>query len=443
MKKNLNFIKAFVFGALVVGFSACDTDTPEPPKPPVQTGPNLVTGNITSNTTWTANKQYVLDGFVYVKDGATLTIEPGTIIKGDKQKKGSLIVERGAKIMAVGTKGKPIVFTSNLPKGQRAAGDWGGIIILGKAPQNKPGEPVIEGEGTAKYGGDQPADNSGKLKYVRIEFAGVALATDNEINGLTMGGVGSGTEIDYVQVSYGGDDAFEWFGGTVNAKHLISFRGVDDDFDTDQGYSGNVQYGLIIRDPKVADQAGDSNAFESDNDGTGTDATPQTSGKFANITATIAAGTLDSKFNSAMRLRRNTRLSIYNSVFAAPYKVGVLLQNKSVANYKNGTLVLQGIAIQGATKMFDGVDETIFNAAANKNKVYADVAGLMLDAKFNSITERPVLLPKAGSPLLTGGVTLPAGFEPNTYIGAFGTTDWTAGWANFDPQNTDYEVTTK
>ncbi len=440
MKKNMNYLKAFVFSALVVGFAACDNDTPVAPTPPTPTGPSMISGNITTNTTWTADKKYVLDGFVYVKDGITLTIEPGTIIRGDKQKKGSLIVERGAKIMAVGTKEKPIVFTSNQPAGQRAAGDWGGVIIMGKAPQNKPGDPVIEGEGTAKYGGDQPADNSGKLKYVRIEFAGVALATDNEINGLTMGGVGSGTEIDYVQVSYGGDDSFEWFGGTVNAKHLISYRGLDDDFDTDNGYSGNVQYGLIIRDPKVADQAGDSNAFESDNDGTGTDATPQTSAKFANITATIAPGTLDSKYNAAMRLRRNTRLSIYNSVFAAPYKVGVLLQNKSVDNHKNGTLVLQGIAIQGATKMFDGADETVFNTAANKNRVYTDVADLMLDTNFNSLTTRPVLLPKAGSPLLTGGVTLPAGFEPAPYIGAFKDTDWTAGWANFDPQNTDYDT---
>ncbi|WP_373513799.1 T9SS C-terminal target domain-containing protein [Persicitalea sp.] len=439
MKKTTNFIKAFLFGALVVGFTACDKDDPTPPTPPTPTGPSMISGNITTNTTWTADKKYVLDGFVYVKDGVTLTIEPGTIIRGDKQKKGSLIVERGGKIMAVGTKEKPIVFTSNLPAGQRAAGDWGGVIIMGKAPQNKPGDPVIEGEGTAKYGGDQPNDNSGKLKYVRIEFAGVALATDNEINGLTMGGVGSGTEIDYVQVSYGGDDSFEWFGGTVNAKHLISYRGLDDDFDTDNGFSGNVQYGLIIRDPKVADQAGDSNAFESDNDGTGTTATPQTSAKFANITATIAPGTLDSKYRSALRLRRNTALSVYNSLFVAPYVKGLEVENPpTIENYKTGKLVVQGLVLQGAVTPLVGVDETIFNTAANKNKVYTNVADLMLDANFNSLTTRPVLLPKAGSPLLTGGVTLPAGFEPAPYIGAFKDTDWTAGWANFDPQNTDY-----
>ena len=441
MKKVTNFVKVFIFGALVVGFTACNKDdgggtvTPNPQP----TGPETVKGSITTSTTWKVGTQYILSGFVYVEDGATLTIEPGTIIKGEKSSKGSLIVKRGGKIIANGTVDKPIVFTSNQAKGSRAAGDWGGLVLLGKAPVNKT-PAVIEGENLTEFGGTDAADNSGSLKYVRIEFAGIAFETDKEINGLTFGGVGSGTTIDYVQVSHSGDDSFEWFGGTVNAKHLIAYRGLDDDFDTDNGYSGTVQYGLIIRDPAVADQAGDSNAFESDNDATGTEAMPKTAAKFANVTATIAAGTLDPKFNAALRLRRSSELKIYNSVFSAPYKLGVLLENGSIDNYISGKLVLQGIALQGATTNFKGVDETIFNAAANKNKVYTAVADLMLDANFNSITARPVGIPKAGSPLLTGGVTLPAGFEPAPYIGAFNTTDWTAQWANFDPQNTDYDT---
>ncbi len=442
MKKVTNYFKAFIFGALVVGFTACDKDddgggtvTPPPPA-----GPETVKGSITTNTTWTAGKQYILSGFVYVEDGATLTIEPGTIIKGEKATKGSLFIKRGAKVIANGTADKPIVFTSNQAKGQRAAGDWGGLVILGKAPVNKT-PAVVEGENLTEFGGTNPADNSGSLKYVRIEFAGIAFETDKEINGLTFGGVGSGTTIDYVQVSYSGDDSFEWFGGTVNAKHLIAYRGLDDDFDTDNGFSGNVQYGLIIRDPAVADQAGDSNAFESDNDGTGSTATPKTAAKFANITATVAPGTLDAKFRSALRLRRNTELSIYNSVFTAAYPKGLEVENDpTIANYKSGKLVVQGIALQGAKTPLVGVDETIFNTAANKNKVYTSVADLMLDTNFNSITARPVGIPKTGSPLLTGGVTLPAGFEPAPYIGAFNTTDWTATWANFDPQNTDYDT---
>ncbi|MPR34374.1 T9SS C-terminal target domain-containing protein [Salmonirosea aquatica] len=439
MKKVTNLIKVFIFGALVAGFTACNDKGTDPDPDPTPTGPSTISGSITTNTTWTAGNQYILSGFVYVEDGATLTIEPGTIIKGEKSSKGSLIVKRGGKIIANGTVDKPIVFTSNQAKGQRAAGDWGGLVLLGKAPVNK-ADARIEGENISEFGGTDPADNSGSLKYVRIEFAGIAFETDKEINGLTFGGVGSGTTVDYVQVSYSGDDSYEWFGGTVNAKHLIAYRGLDDDFDTDNGYSGMVQYGLIIRDPAVADQAGDSNAFESDNDATGTEAMPKTAAKFANVTATIAPGTLDSKYNTALRLRRSSELKVYNSVFSAPYKIGVLLQNASVDNYKSGKLVLQGIALQGATKMFDGVDETLFNTAANKNKVYTSVADLMLDSNFNSISVRPVGIPKAGSPLLTGGVTLPSGFEAAPYIGAFNTTDWTATWANFDPQNTDYDT---
>ena len=440
MKKVTNYFKAFIFGALIVGFAACKEDTPKPPvNPPPPAGPETIKGSITTSTTWKAGTQYILSGFVYVEDGATLTIEPGTIIKGEKTTKGSLFIKRGGKIIANGTAEKPIVFTSSQAKGSRAAGDWGGLVILGKAPVNKT-PAVVEGEGLTQFGGTEAADNSGSLKYVRIEFAGIAFETDKEINGLTLGGVGSGTTIDYVQVSYSGDDSFEWFGGTVNAKHLIAYRGLDDDFDTDNGFSGNVQYGLIIRDPAVADQAGDSNAFESDNDSGGSEALPKTAARFANVTATIAPGTLDSKYNAALRLRRSSELKIYNSVFSAPYKLGVLLENGSIDNYISGKLVLQGIALQGATTNFKGVDETIFNAAANKNKVYTAVADLMLDANFNSITARPVGIPKAGSPLLTGGVTLPAGFEPAPYIGAFNTTDWTAQWANFDPQNTDYDT---
>lgn len=437
MKQITNWYKILLFGALLVGFTACNTDDDNDLLPPPTGGTETITGSISSNTTWKTGNKYVLSGFVYVDKGATLTIEPGTIIKGDKITKGSLIVQPGAKIIAVGTPEKPIVFTSNQARGQRAAGDWGGLVILGKAPVNKT-PAYVEGENVSQFGGGDPADNSGQLKYVRIEFAGIAFETDKEINGLTFGGVGSGTQVDYVQVSYSGDDSYEWFGGTVNARHLIAYRGLDDDFDTDNGFSGMVQYGLIIRDPGIADQAGDSNAFESDNDASGSEATPKTAAKFANITATIAAGELSSKYRSAMRLRRSSELSVYNSVFTAAYPKGVELQDKVADNYKAGKLKLEGIVLQGAVAPFSGVDQTVFDAAANKNKVYATVAELMLDATFNSLITRPVVVPKVGSPLLSGGATLPAGFEATAYRGAFGATDWTTGWANFDPQNTEY-----
>jgi hypothetical protein len=444
MKMTSKLVNVLMMGLLLTGFTACDND-PEPDdvEVPVATEIVKVAGSITSDTKWTADKQYLLTNFVYVKAGATLTIEPGTIIKGDKVTKGALFIERGGKIMAVGTATQPIVFTSNEAAGSRRAGDWGGLVILGKAPVNKT-PAVVEGEEITQFGGTEPTDNSGELKYVRIEFAGIAYATDKEINSLTMGGVGSGTKIEYVQCSYGGDDAFEWFGGTVNAKHLIAFRGLDDDFDTDNGFSGLVQYGLVVRDPAVADQAGDSNAFESDNDATGSTATPQTSAKFANITVAIAEGTPDAKFASGARIRRNSAISIYNSVFTGAWpRSGVRIHDAStLANFTSGLIKLEGIhvALSGTQSQgaIEGITSAQFTAGA-KNGL-STVASLLLPTGYNSISAKPGVLPQAGSPLLTGGTTLPAGFEPTTYAGAFNTTDWTAGWANWDPQNTNYDL---
>ena len=279
----------------------------------------VLKGDITSNLTINNIDKYTLEGFVYVKSGVTVTIEEGAVIKGDKASKGTLIIERGAKIMAVGTATKPIVFTSAQPKGQRAYGDWGGIIICGKAPVNLPaGEGIIEGGTGATFGGTDAADNSGKLKYVRIEFPGIAFQPNQEINGLTLGGVGSGTELDYIQVSYSGDDSYEWFGGTVNAKHLIALRGWDDEFDTDNGFSGNVQYCFALRDPQVADQSG-SNGFESDNDASGTTATPQTSAVFSNVTLCGPMKDTSVAFNSLFKrgahIRRNSAMSISTRLF--------------------------------------------------------------------------------------------------------------------------------
>ncbi|HRP53228.1 MAG TPA: hypothetical protein PLI97_06930, partial [Fluviicola sp.] len=242
--------------------------------------PNVtISTNITSNTTWTSNNVYLLSGQIYVKNNATLTIEPGTIIMGNKAVNGSgLFITKGSKIMAEGTSTSPIVFTSNQAPGARGAGDWGGLIILGKAANNQVnGVANIEGlaptSDTEFGGGTTPDnnDNSGKLSYVRVEFPGYAYQTDKEINGITLGSVGDATEIHHVQVSFCNDDAFEWFGGTVNAKHLVSYRNLDDDFDTDYGFSGQIQFGLIVRDPDIADNpsVSTSEGFESDNDATG------------------------------------------------------------------------------------------------------------------------------------------------------------------------------
>jgi hypothetical protein len=444
MKKAKNL--AFLFVLSVLFTTACkrslnnDDDT-EVVVPIGERETVVIDKNITATTTWAVNKKYLIKGFIYVEEGATLNIEPGTIIKGDKATKGTLIVKPGAKILAIGTKSQPIVFTSSQAKGSRNYGDWGGLIVLGKAKVNK-APATIEGENITTFGGDNNADNSGILKYVRIEFAGIAFETDKEINGLTLGGVGSGTEIDYVQVSHNGDDGFEWFGGAVNAKHLISFKNLDDDFDTDWGYSGKVQYGYIFRDPNVADQCScsDSNAFESDNDASGSNADPQTSAIFSNVSVIMGEGTPNSKFRSAFRIRRNSAISIYNSVVVGGFnKGGIELEGTAAqGNFTSGKSEFKGLVLAGMTKPIVTGDEAKLKEASRANTFGAEVATLGLAAGYNTVSGKPARLLATGSSLLTGAATAPAGIETTAYKGAFGTTDWTDGWANFDPQNTDY-----
>jgi len=306
-----------------------------------------VSADITTNTTWSG--VILLQNKIYVKNNATLTIAPGTIIRGDKVTQGTLIITRGAKINAQGTSTQPIVFTSNESVGNRNEGDWGGIVILGLARNNQPGgvaniEGIVPTTDT-QYGGAFDNDNSGTIKYVRIEFAGIALEPNKEINGITFGSVGSATTVDYVQVSHSGDDSFEWFGGTVNCKHIIAYRGLDDDFDTDFGYRGKVQFALSIRDKDVSDAPGDSNSFECDNDAAGSTATPKTRPIFSNVTLVGPKGNgsitlpVGEKFEKAFRLRRNSAVSVLNSLVTG-WEKGLSIEGAPVvANLNGDTMV--------------------------------------------------------------------------------------------------------
>lgn len=306
-----------------------------------------VSADITSNTTWSGVVK--LMNKVYVKNNATLTIAPGTIIRGDKLTQGTLIITRGAKIMADGTAVNPIIFTSNEAVGARNEGDWGGLVLLGLAKNNQPGGVAnIEGivpTTDSQYGGNFDNDNSGTLRYVRVEFAGIALEPNKEINGITFGSVGSGTIVDYVQVTYSGDDSFEWFGGTVNCKHLIAYRGLDDDFDCDFGFRGKVQFALSIRDKDLSDAPGDSNAFECDNDAAGSTATPKTRPIFSNVTLVGPKGNgttalpAGEKFEKAFRLRRNSAVSVLNSLVTG-WEKGLSIEGAPVvANLNGDTMV--------------------------------------------------------------------------------------------------------
>ncbi|MES2286430.1 MAG: T9SS type A sorting domain-containing protein [Bacteroidota bacterium] len=295
-----------------------------------------VSADITTNTTWTTGTIVLLENKIYVKSNAVLTIQAGVIIRGDKTTQGTLLISKGSKIVAQGTSSNPIVFTSSEAPGARAEGDWGGVVILGNATNNQPGGVAnIEGivvSTDSEYGGVNDQDSSGVFSFVRIEFPGIAFQPNKEINGLTFGAVGSKTKVDHIQVSFSGDDSYEWFGGTVDAKYLIAFRGTDDDFDTDFGYRGRVQFGLIVRDADLFDAAGDSNGFESDNDATGTINLPRTAPIFSNITSVgpLRNGTVTlpvgEKFERAFYIRRNSSLSIFNSI-AASWEKGVYLKD--------------------------------------------------------------------------------------------------------------------
>lgn len=227
----------------------------------------ILAGTINSNLRLTKNNIYLLTGTVYVTNNAVLTIEPGTVIRGDKETCGTLVITKGCKIMAEGTATNPIVFTSNKNLSERRPGDWGGILILGEAPINKIGgvgfldfnlDPAV-----SYYGGQDPNSNSGILKYVRIEFSGHKINMLKELNGLSMAGVGKGTKIDYVQISFSNDDSFECYGGDVNFSNLISFRATDDDFDFTQGVQCTISNSIAIRNPYSSDFSG-SRCFEID-----------------------------------------------------------------------------------------------------------------------------------------------------------------------------------
>jgi hypothetical protein len=440
---------------------------------------------------------YFLKGWCYIPSGSTLTIEPGTIIKGDKDTKAALIVEPGGKLYAQGTKDAPIVFTSAQSVGNRKPGDWGGVIVCGKARNNQ-GTMQIEGGPRTVHGGNDDADNSGIISYVRIEFAGYPFKTDQEINGLTFGSVGSGTQVDHVQVSYSNDDSYEWFGGSVNCKYLVAYHGWDDEFDTDDGFSGHCQFLLGVRNPKIADQSL-SNGFESDNNASGSSQSPYTTAVFSNVTFVgpigqsadfantsdyINGGSLypnngsrTGVFQAAMQIRRNSKLSCFNTV-AMGYPCGLLLDvdkgdPNSLTFAKNGDLKLQHIvfAQMGAigsdvnSKKFPGKDvesdngqesgwngsnvsnsHTFFLLAANKNSYYNNISDLKL-SQPNSLLSSPNYGPMTGSPLLnaaefTDTLLNNSFFTKVSYIGAFASNnsadDWMSGWTNFDPQNTRY-----
>jgi hypothetical protein len=440
-------------------------------------------GTIRANTVWSKDTIYVLRGFVYVATNYTLTIQPGTVIRGAGPERdpeglnraGTLIVERVGKLIADGTAAAPIVFTSNKAAGQRNYGDWGGIVLIGKSLINRPGTTTYLGgvRGTTETY-NEPEDNSGILRYVRIEFAGVTVAgsTNGQVSALTMYGVGNGTIIDNVQVSYCRNHSFAWYGGSVNSRHLVALRTSTNDFNTDWGYYGKVQFGVGLRDPEVAGPAGAvANGIYSQNFDPGENATgipltnqngaPKTAPVFTNMSIFATNGTPSAattsrgggNFQAGLHLTRNTAISVYNSLFYG-FPEGLRLEGTStgtLANVTGGSLDLKGVTVANSLTPIVGggaistdLATTYFSNTTRSNQIVASsaVASLLLNSATFNLTS-PAFLLQSGSPLLTGAVTsgkvADSFFTQTTYRGAFGTENWLQGWTNFDPQNVNYD----
>jgi hypothetical protein len=394
-----------------------------------------VEGDITSNTTLTSDKSWLLKGVVRVKSGATLTIEPGTTIMGEAASKGSLIISQGGKIDAQGSADAPIVFTSELPPGSRSAGDWGGLVVLGRAPINEPGgTSQIEGYSSDElFGGSDPADNSGIMSYLRIEFSGIEISADNEINGLTFGGVGSGTQVHHIMVRHTLDDCFEFFGGTVNAKNLVCYRNGDDGFDFDEGYIGKLQFLFLAQDPSLAD---DTHGFESDNDESTPDATPVTHPTIYNVTL-CGQNNDQAKQQYGFLFRRGFNATIGNAIVTG-FEAGVDFRDKPYTDVTLTSSIFFGNLAENVAYAEDGSNA---DTEADDDNGFDEVA--WFQGGFGNSEADPMLADCfAATPDPRPAATIPGEAPPNDgffdetadYIGAFrdGSDDWMTGaWVDW------------
>jgi hypothetical protein len=396
----------------------------------------VVRGRIATDTTWQAQFYYVLRGAVFVERGATLTIEAGTTTVGELATTGTLVVARGARIVAVGTPAAPIVFTSDQPVGERARGDWGGLIISGLAPINIPGG-VGLGEGdTGAYGGTDPNDSSGVLRYVRVEFAGIEFSPDNELNGIAFQGVGRGTIVDHIQVKHNKDDCVEFFGGTVDIRYVLLTSCGDDSLDWTFGWVGRAQFVVVHQSGDDAD-----NGFEADNNANNNDLLPRSAPTIFNATLIGDPDTEEgNESDDGMEIREGTAGIIRNFIVMGFKEFGIDVSNPATLtqwanrglSLSNGVLFNNGILPGHAD--FDS------DAAPRLSTVSTIVRGRdpgLIDP-YN--IDRPNYRP-AGLPTLAGGQLAPAippndgFFEVTTWIGALSpdpALDWThQGWTDF------------
>ncbi|MBC9797192.1 hypothetical protein [Sinomicrobium weinanense] len=411
-----------------------------------------ISGLINTNTTLTNDKVWFIDGPTYVANGVTLTVEKNTLVKWKTEPtSGSasyLLVEKGGRLVADGENpAESIVFTSDQAKGNRAAGDWGGIILLGDAPTNQPNTEEIEGildedipNGVSiTFGGSNPGHNAGTLRYVRIEYAGRDLGGGNEINGLTLGGVGHGTTLENIQVSFGKDDGFEFFGGTVNAKNLIAFGNADDDFDFDFGYSGQIQFAVAKKVPGVV-FSGDPNGIECDNDGNGSSRNPITRPVLSNVTILgMETGGAATPLLNGNHWRRNTSFVFRNSIIAG-YDTGVHFNGTDGKLGSGGTAEFRNNLVHAFTT-------PVSPSSATGEPNYMDNTTNTGNSNFMNLTDPyNTSSPDYGlaSPFPAFGTSyagLSSFFVPVDYKGAFGASAsgrWDDNWASYQPNNNPY-----
>jgi hypothetical protein len=424
--------------------------------------------NAGETLTLDASKTYIVDGFVFVEDGATLTIPAGTVLKGEPGgglNASAIIICKGAKIFAEGTAENPVIMTSKADDldysddlGSRSRGLWGGLIVLGKAPTNRAAgthqiEGIDEADPRGQYGGNDPADNSGVIKYVSIRYGGTNIGEGNEINGLTMGGVGNGTTIEYVEVFNNADDGFEWFGGTVNTKYLLSVGNGDDSYDWDEGFRGKGQYWVVIQDEDLADRAAEMDGSASDNFGNDKYSKPT----IYNATFIGSGANSTNAGNMIFKFREETGGFYYNSIFTdfsgdvktdagAVTLVGVinfdddkgvpgnkvtdhvLNNNLELSNnifYKFNHSASTAEMLVKYSSVAEGVDKTAITTGVSDKNFFGE----------DPTVTRTKLVPDAGSaPATLAKKEMPAGdtfFDASDYLGAFqpGGADWTSGWS--------------
>jgi hypothetical protein len=396
----------------------------------------VILGRFTSDVTLTNDVYWVLRGAVFIANATDISIQPGTRIIGEFATLGTLVIEQGGRIIANGTADAPIVFTSDQPIGSRGRGDWGGLIINGRAPINLPGGTGL-GEGdTGQYGGTFADDNSGTLRYVRVEYAGIEFSPDNELNGIAFQGVGRGTTVDYVQVKYNKDDGVEFFGGTVDAKHLVLSANGDDSMDWTFGWQGRVQYVVINQRADDAD-----NGFEGDNSGNNNDLLPRANPTVYNATLLGDPFTnFGNESDDGMEIREGTAGTFRNFIVQGFKEYGLDVSNTAtIAEANAGRLTFgNGIFFNNAVlpdhDQLDSDATDIPSIAGNPTLSFGQNPGLV--DPHNHF--EPNFRPRDTSAL---GMTLAPALPPNDgffevalFIGALSSDpaqDWTQGWTDF------------